>query len=295
MATPFFQNLDSPVIYIPHDDPRLEPIKSISLWPVVPLQEKSFDQGNHSRVFVLWCWPNDVQITGKCIIRQPSPNWDDGEYEPESYLSLVSPSVRNYHPSAVRLVREWRLHIGKKERLVAIYNGANPKWLRKLWPVDYWIELLKTILAKYPDVQFVHLGAGSEKHFGAALAAVFRNKVWTFAGELSMAGSADVLSQCAFAIGNDTGLMHVADAVGCCGVAIFGSTSWSKNRSANGNMVLIKGDGGGCANYPCFGTREMWQCKDGAVCMAAIKPEQVVKVVIDGFLKNSESVSNAQV
>ena len=84
------------------------------------------------------------------------------------------------------------------------------------WPVQRFAELIQ----KLPE-QVILLGSKEDKAITDAFAA---SSCTNLAGRLSLLETAALLRKCKGLITNDAGLMHVAAAVGCPVVAIFGPT-----------------------------------------------------------------------
>jgi hypothetical protein len=279
LTTPFLQNLDEPEIYIPGDDQRVEPITSISQWPVHDFSCVAPVVRKHARVFVLWGWPKEIRISGDNVIYQKMPDWPAGMHESDSYLALVKEPKK--FSTIIKTQRRLRLCLGKEERLIALFNGSNPRPNHKQWPVEHLVTLAQKLVADQ-KTQLLFLGGEGERAMGEQLIKAVQHQCWNLAGELPLAQSAEVLTQCSFAIGNDSALMHVADAVGCKGAALFGPTLWSKNSPTNGMFKQIQSKSGGCTDFNRFQKPAQWKCKESK-CMETILPDQVMEVVANEF------------
>ena len=94
----------------------------------------------------------------------------------------------------------------------------------KRWPVAHFVDLALKL-----DVPVVLLGSGKEFELCETIAAPvntqFARKCLNFAGKTTLAGAFAVISAAKSVVSNDSGLMHVAAALGVPQVAIFGSSS----------------------------------------------------------------------
>jgi len=105
--------------------------------------------------------------------------------------------------------------------LVGIVPSA--QWPGKRWPVDKFMGLTR-ILSEKIDCNIVIVGGGKDS-FCDDIAAVAEN-AYSLAGKVSMIESAVALSLCDIVVANDTGMMHVAEAVGTDVIGIMGPTSY---------------------------------------------------------------------
>ncbi|MEZ4751117.1 MAG: glycosyltransferase family 9 protein [Bdellovibrionota bacterium] len=106
--------------------------------------------------------------------------------------------------------------------LVGLVPSA--QWEGKRWPAEKFRELLKHLVdrTEYGIVVF----GGKSDHFCKEIAQDFpSDRVVNTQGQLSILQASALLKRCRFAIANDTGLMHLADAVGVPCVLVLGPTS----------------------------------------------------------------------
>lgn len=159
---------------------------------------------------------------------------------------------------------------------VGFCNGAftgNEIWLKKLWPIERWVELSK-MLRIYYDAE-IYLVGGDNLAEGHARIPSTRD----FTGELSICETAKVIHQMDLFVTTDTGPMHVAAALNRPLIALFGSTQLTKNRpwmrSPNRARVIQHQE---LSCVPCQDTELMNTCTDYR-CMNAITPGEVMHEV----------------
>lgn len=109
----------------------------------------------------------------------------------------------------------------KKKKLIGLVPSA--QWPGKRWPSIYFDKLAGMIVDKL-DADVLIVG-GKNDVFCAEIAKNHK-RVYSFAGELDILGSAIALSECDVIVSNDTGMMHVAEAVGKDVIGIMGPTSY---------------------------------------------------------------------
>ncbi len=93
----------------------------------------------------------------------------------------------------------------------------------KEWPAARWAALIDR-LGERDAVECVLVGAPGERERCMHVAAASRRGALVAAGETSVGQAIALLSRCAGFVGNDSGAMHVAGALGIPTVGLFGST-----------------------------------------------------------------------
>jgi len=105
---------------------------------------------------------------------------------------------------------------------IALAPGA--LWASKQWPSSRYRELAEQLLAKETH-RLILVGGSREQELCAGIAAGLSPRVLNVAGQLDIPQTAAVLQRCQYAVVNDSGLSHIAEAVGCPVLALFGPTS----------------------------------------------------------------------
>jgi len=127
--------------------------------------------------------------------------------------------------------------------------GPGSKMPSKRWFMERYVELCRRVTARAPEVGFAVFGGASERAEGdALLAAIGSPLVTNLAGTTDIIESAAALQRCSLYLGNDTGTMHLAAAMGVPCVAIFTSRenrdSW--HPLGDGHAILRR-------DLPCSG------------------------------------------
>jgi lipopolysaccharide heptosyltransferase III len=107
--------------------------------------------------------------------------------------------------------------------VLAIAPAAN--WRGKEWPADRFAELASRLTAAGPlgGARVAVLAAAHERAQAAPLlAALPPGRALDLVGRTDLLTAAAVLRRCAFFVGNDTGLMHLAAAAGTPTLGLFG-------------------------------------------------------------------------
>ncbi len=138
----------------------------------------------------------------------------------------------------------------------------------KMWPLENYVELIKNLVKLNNKIRIYIVGSEKDKKF--TLKIPQDNGIFDLRGKTTLGQVCGLIKNMDLFIGNDSGLMHIADAFHIPLIAIFGSTSakWTGPLSKN---AYIFGSGIDCS--PCFEK----VCKFGHYkCLYEIKPETVL-------------------
>ncbi len=196
---------------------------------------------------------------------------------PKPWLSLP----KQANETAQRLIRERGLN---ETTLMAVHLGSSKP--QRCWPVERFAAVC--IEMGKDGWSFVVLGGSGEENLANKLMeAVGEQVVINVPNErLSLAEMAALMGKCQIFLGNDSGPMHLASALGMRVVAIFGSTS--PNRT--GPLLPEEMKCEVWSRFECSPCRERFfedctPAKGIAPCLDAISPEEV----IDGLKRLSLS------
>jgi heptosyltransferase-2 len=157
---------------------------------------------------------------------------------------------------------------------VALAPGS--VWPTKRWPAGYW-AVLGAVLAGQ-GLRVVWIGGPEDADLGASLAAGVKGSV-NAAGRLDWPGTAALLARARLLVANDSAPVHLAGAVGCPVLAIFGPTlpGFGFGPFAPGSRVL--GRTLGCRPCRLHGSR---RCPEGHfTCMLDLSPGRVTEAVLE--------------
>lgn len=172
-------------------------------------------------------------------------------------------------PFAVASKRHFDLPAGT----VALHPGCKPNWPWKKWH-DF--ERLAGLL---PNVVIVG-SAADLNNAGTYFRQAFQwpSHVQNHAGQLDLADTAALISQCAALVSNDSGLMHLGVALGVATFGIFGITSPSREAIPSPHMTpLTKGlDCESTCRQQAWGRRD---CGRHLECLKTLTAEEVAAPV----------------
>jgi heptosyltransferase-2 len=157
--------------------------------------------------------------------------------------------------------------------------GARPSALRlavgagasygsaKCWPPDRFAGALNEILSRV-DADVILFGTAGESSVSSAIASALCRSALDLTGKTAVAELPALLSQCHLFLGNDSGAMHVAAAVGLPVVAVFGPTDPNGTAPVTPRASIVQ-QRPYCS--PCF----LRRCPTDHRCMNAVTPEMV--------------------
>ena len=124
--------------------------------------------------------------------------------------------------AAVQKAADWLGHaqLGPGRRLIALAPGA--AHATKRWPLGHWQLLVRQIVKHGFDVVLV--GGADDALWGKTLASGAGERVVNAIGHFGLQGTGALLQRSQALVSGDTGVMHMATAVGTPVVALFGPT-----------------------------------------------------------------------
>ncbi len=153
---------------------------------------------------------------------------------------------------------------------IAIAAGAS-YGSAKCWPPERFADWANRFLAQN-DSDIILFGTSTEAPVSNAILAGMQRKPIDLTGKTPIADLPALLSQCHLFLGNDSGAMHVAAAVGLPVVAIFGPSDPLGTAPVTSRYTIVQ-DRPYCS--PCF----LRRCPTDHRCMQRITPEMVESAV----------------
>jgi heptosyltransferase-2 len=180
----------------------------------------------------------------------------------ESFIQLNVPEGNRQRAA------EFLLSAGVRSDSFRIAIGAGASYgSAKCWPPDRFAELANRLQAEaQPDV--ILFGTAAEAAVSSAIAAGMSHPPIDLTGKTSINDLPALLSQCHLFIGNDSGAMHVAAAVGLPVVAVFGPTDPFGTAPVTPRCSIVQ-EKPYCS--PCF----LRRCPTDHRCMTRVTPETV--------------------
>lgn len=278
-------SLDADVIPLPnHDDVK-------TIWTTAQaLKANHFDTGllltnSFSSAFLFylarirerWGYGTDGRIVllTKSVIPPPS---DSPRHQVYYYLDLIrglgfetlEPRLKIPLPTEALPAARTRLQaigLDQKKPLVIVSPGAS-YGPAKRWPASSFAQLA-TLLQEKKGAEILIIGAGEESDIATSISFSMPKRPAILTGETSLAELLGLISLATLFISNDTGPMHIANALGIPVVAIFGPTDPAVTGPFQKPSLYLKKE------VPC------WPCSYRACpydhrCMTSISAEEVL-------------------
>jgi len=158
--------------------------------------------------------------------------------------------------------------VGKYVGICAGYMGD--KFSIKNWGYKKFGELAELLKEKYKGYTILILGTGKDAN---VFKYIKSKSIINCIDKYTIQETAYLLTKCDFLVSNDTGLAHVASAVGCKTYTIFGPSNPTKNHPwKNSNVISLDLD---C--QPCQYTNKWTTCRK-LDCLK-ISPDEVMKQI----------------
>jgi len=213
-------------------------------------------------------------------IAQKTP--EKSGHQLQYYLDLVSklgmdiPPVHLNYPLNEHH-REWArdflasLDIDTEKPVVVLSPGAS-YGPAKRWPVEHFGKLA-VLLQGAMDAQILIVGSRQDNDLGEAIASRMPRKPHVLTGKTTLSQLTGIVAFTTLFISNDSGPMHLANALHCPVIAIFGPTEPRRTGPYQEPSVVLKKE---TPCWPCF----YKACPYEHQCMTAITPEEVLEAAI---------------
>lgn len=197
-------------------------------------------------------------------------------HEIENFRNLV-------RPLGVKGVSIPRIDVGprQKKRQVAVHmfaSGIKPEL--KQWPLEYWPPVIDELCRR--GYQVIMTGVNSDRPFAESVRekCAQKDQVVNLAGSLRLRETAERLSECELVITTNTGIMHLAAAVGCRLITLEGPVSPLRWGPVTELVTVVQSK---LPCSPCLYLGFDFGCPVNN-CMRSIEPSRVLNAFKEGGL-----------
>jgi heptosyltransferase-2 len=209
--------------------------------------------------------------------RIPAPENEVPLHQVNYYLNLMAGlGLRTVHPEIKISLSSQEKALARREldvrgldpakRIVILSPGAayGPA---KRWPVAKFAELA-TLFQKKLGFQILITGSADEAGLAESLSALMEKKPFVLAGQTTLRQLLSIISHAALFISNDSGPMHLANALRVPVIAIFGPTDPSITGPCQEPAIVLQKK---AACWPCY----YRSCPYDHRCLEGISTEEV--------------------
>jgi heptosyltransferase-2 len=157
--------------------------------------------------------------------------------------------------------------------LIAAGGASNPKEKisARIWPTHYYIQLIKKLINEFPQYTIVLCGGQNDKLMTSRIHAEIPLTV-DVSGETDLQQLSCLVRWSKAIVCNDSAILHIALALRCSPVGIFGPTSVKTFVPTHQSVHCLQSP---LSCSPCYRLGVFPGCKKGFSCMNAITPDQV--------------------
>lgn len=208
------------------------------------------------------------------------------EYDPEYFSSLLPVPEEQLKNKLCE-----KLNLKRDKKIITVNVNTSDLFKFRSWPSDYFVELLKSLLRKYPDHQYILIGGkGDYEHVSLIYNKIGRTgHLINAAGETSIAELFALIEISDLVITNDSGPLHIASFYGRDIAAFFGPENPVVYGPINKNAVVFYSEDLYCS--PCMSVYDSkkslyGETCSGNLCLLGIKPGEVFERIEKVFLNN---------
>ena len=227
----------------------------------VPAVKGMHDADQNLRLLNVWGWPPERESRTLGFHIEAA----DRDFA-RAWLKdhqVTSPVRIGFHPGAGGALADWQ---GSAKR----------------WPLDRFSELAKRLL-QTADCAVLILGGPEEYALQDEMIRAVPIPHRLIPVRASLKRTAAIIEQCALAISNDSGLMHVAAALNVPTLGIFGPTNPERTAPLGPKCRYLyrPPSCAPCLTYPFDSTSSRIQCETGFHCLSSISVEEVYRMAVE--------------
>jgi ADP-heptose:LPS heptosyltransferase/SAM-dependent methyltransferase len=221
--------------------------------------------------FTRWSMPLERWVRAERRCRFPERPWlERGD---PACVEALAREVGWRHAMPAPFARCSARDFGLRPNTIALHPGCKRDWPWKKW---HGFDELARLL---PEVVLVGTGEDLDNrgtYFQRPFA--WPAHVKSFIGELGLADTAALLKQCAALVSNDSGLMHLAAALGVPTFGIFGLTDPRREVMPSDHVFALTNEAAcapACRRRP-WGSRD---CERHLACLRTLSPDDVLRQI----------------
>jgi lipopolysaccharide heptosyltransferase II len=168
-------------------------------------------------------------------------------------------------------------NVDQNELLIGIHPGSSNGMICKRWPSENFVRLAGILISKY-NAKIILFGGKDNKELLSNISGLMGKSVHIIYGE-ELLNVGSIIKECRLFVSNDSGLMHLAAAVGTPVVAMFGATDPNRTGPCGENNLIVKSE---VKCSPCYTlmTAQLNKCaRKTTECMRSISVNRVLEEI----------------
>ena len=168
--------------------------------------------------------------------------------------------------------------VNNRHKIISVQFGTGPTMPWRRWGLDKYKKLC-AMISELPNTRIILHGSPNEVDIISGVGTKMKNKPVIAAGKTSVKQVATIIKKSDLLICNDSGLMHIAVAVGTPVVAIYGPTDYTRTAPLGKRHTIIRKQ---LDCSPCFkmkGTNKAENCPYRYKCLNCISVDEIFRVV----------------
>ena len=196
------------------------------------------------------------------------------------YLGLPTAPLEWSFSLSANEVRAVELILGRiRPAFAVLFVGA--RWKSKLWFAEQIAACADTLSAEF-SLDVVLLGSKDDQELAQSASALTKNQVANLVVKTSLREAIGIIQRAKLAVGPDTGLMHIAAAVGTPVISLWGATDPDRTGPYGFADLVIRGH---APCVPCYKR----QCAIGRICMKSIDNNQISAMIAAALKRESHA------
>jgi lipopolysaccharide heptosyltransferase II len=180
---------------------------------------------------------------------------------------LEFPLCAEDHTEVATLLRE--LNVSEDTLLIGIHPGSRSPARR--WPAEYFAVVADELVQRF-GARIVVTGGPNEKDIAQAVIERMQTQAINLAGRTSLGGLAALISRLSLFVSNDSGPIHIACALQCPSVTVFGPAEYERWAPLDQSLHPTVRHPVECS--PC----SYWECPIDHRCLRWLTPAMVMNV-----------------
>lgn len=185
-----------------------------------------------------------VALMSRTKARATKNNRQEGMHAVEHHLTALKgicestgdPTTIIWIAPSAQKIAQVLIPYHAEDKILALAPGAN--WPGKIWPAKSYRDLIETCVAEYD--RFVLFGGAADETRCNEISQQFDDKIINLCGRTNLMETAACLSLADAFVGNDSGIGHMAAAIGVPTVTVFGEGDPVRYRPWGSQATVVE-------------------------------------------------------